>query len=79
MKTLSTHCRNCGASMKIEVEESGMFTDQALCDMATCDNCYAARERIEKASREKYDRQVEKEISQDRAKSTRYYKKPYTD
>jgi hypothetical protein len=79
MKTLSTHCRNCGIAMQIEVEDSNFFTDEGLCQMATCDRCYEIRERIERSNREKYERQVEKEISQDRPKTSRYYKKPYTD
>jgi hypothetical protein len=71
MKTLSTHCRNCGIAMQIEVEDSNFFTDEGLCQMATCDRCYEARERIEKANKEKFNRIVRQE--------TRGYKKPYAD
>ena len=71
MKTLSATCRNCGIAMQIEVEDNNFFTDAGLCEMATCDRCYEARERIERANKEKFDRIVERE--------SRGYKKPYAD
>jgi len=79
MKTLSCNCRNCGSAMRIEVEDSSFFTDQGLCEMACCDRCYEARERIEKANREKYDRQIERELQEPKAKPWRKYKTPYVD
>lgn len=76
MKTLSCTCRNCGCSMSIEVEEQDLCSEEFLTSMATCDNCYAARERIEKSNRERYDKQVAKEL--DRSES-KWRRKPYSD
>jgi len=80
MKTLSCNCRNCGIAMQIEVEEQDLCSDEFLVSMACCDRCYDARERIEKANREKYDRQIEKELSQpDKPSKWRHYKQPHND
>ncbi len=72
MKTLSATCRNCGTAMQIEIEESGFFTDQTLVEMATCDTCYDAIQRIEKIRNQKAN------LGEDR-KPTRQYKSPYKD
>jgi len=61
--------------MQIEVEEQSMFADWLLCDMATCDRCYELREKIERSTREKYNRIVERETSQEQ----RQYKQPHND
>ncbi len=72
MRTLSTTCRNCGTAMQIEIEESGYFSDQVLVEMATCDRCFDALERIEKIRNQKAN------LGEDR-KPTRQYRKPYSD
>ena len=80
MKTLSCNCRNCGSSLSIEVEDDGMFTDQGLIEMATCELCYSAMERIKKADREKIDRIVKKELQRpEKPAKWRSYKQPYKD
>lgn len=71
MRTLSTSCRNCGIAMQIEIEDSTYFTDQGLCEMATCDRCFDAIQRIEKIGSRKPKPEVEREV--------REYKKPYKD
>lgn len=78
MKTLACTCRNCGKSMSIEIEEQELCSEEFLTNMATCDNCYAARERIEKANRDKYDKQIEREL-QESSKQSKWRRKPYND
>lgn len=75
MKTLSCTCRNCGKSMSIEVEEQDLCSEEFLVNMATCDFCYEARERIEKSNREKYDRLV----NQESERESKWRRKPYCD
>lgn len=61
--------------MQIEVEEQDLCSEEFLTNMATCDNCYAARERIEKSNREKYDKLVDQESERE----SKWRRKPYSD
>lgn len=49
MKTLETTCQVCRRSIRIEVEEPPMFSEDVILSMATCDDCFdEERVRIRK-------------------------------
>jgi len=71
MKTLETTCQVCRRSIKIEIEEPAMFSDEFMASMIVCDDCTEAHDERERARIAKFHKAIERE--------ERHYKKPYVD
>ena len=66
MKTLETTCQVCRRSIKIEVEEPAMFSDDVMCAMAVCDDCFCDHDESERNRISKYNKAIERECNEER-------------
>jgi len=74
MKTLETTCQVCRRSIKIEIEEPAMFSDEFMASMIVCDSCTEAHDERERARIAKFHKAIEREENTERS-----YKQPYKD
>ncbi len=52
--------------MKIEIEDNGIFTDEGLTAMATCDRCYDDHYPSDRDRIAKYHKAIEREMEEPR-------------
>ena len=66
MKQLETTCQVCRRSLKIEIEEPALFSDEFMAGAIVCDDCTHDHDEQERARIAKYHKAIEAECQEDR-------------
>ena len=75
-KILETTCQVCRRSIKVEIEEPALFSDEFMASAIVCDDCEADHSEQERTRIAKFNKAIERECE---GPPERKYREPYVD